>query len=244
MTACSLRWCKNDTDGTTNRNVQERHTGVHRPFSVKDVVHEPSLRIMPPGEPAKATMSQGEAWVVLRKRLLRHARMMVHEPALAEDLVQESLMAVIEKSDAYRGDASLTTWATAILKHKIADWYRSPHQLRRVQSAADDDASDSDLVDELYDAQGSYKEAVPAWQQPESMEAQRQVMSVLERCTRVLPVQTARVFMMREWLGFETSEICERLGLTADNCRMILHRARSALRQCVTAHGHSVRSGA
>lgn len=194
------------------------------------------------GEPANATLKSDDPWIALRKRLLRHARMVVHELALAEDLVQESLMAVIEKPDTHRGEASLTTWATAILKHKIADWYRSPHQRKRVQVVADDDQTGSGSGDEIYDAQGSYKETVPAWQQPEGVEAQRQVMSVLEKCTRILPAQTARVFLMREWLGFETSEICERLGLSADNCRKIMHRARQSLRQCVTVHGHSVRS--
>jgi RNA polymerase sigma-70 factor (ECF subfamily) len=48
--------------------------------------------------------------------------------------------------------------------------------------------------------------------------------------------------MMREWQGFETSEICEQLGLTAENCRMIMHRARTGLRQCMTVHGHTARS--
>jgi RNA polymerase sigma-70 factor (ECF subfamily) len=183
-----------------------------------------------------------DPWTPLRQRLIRHARMVVHEPALAEDLAQETLMSVLESPQAHRGEASLTTWATAILKNKIADWYRSPHQRRRVYNATDED--EGDPTEGLFNEQGSYLEPVPAWQQPEGREAQRQIMSTLEACLRHLPAQTGRVFMMREWLGFETSEICERLGLTADNCRMVLHRARMGLRQCMTSHGHTVRSAA
>lgn len=181
-----------------------------------------------------------DTWSPLRQRLVRHARMVVHEPALAEDLAQETLMSVLESPQAHRGDASLTTWATAILKNKIADWYRSPHQRRRVYNAADND--EPDPTEGLFNEQGSYLEPVPAWQQPDGQEAQRQIMTTLETCLRCLPAQTGRVFMMREWLGFETHEICERLGLKADNCRMILHRARMGLRQCMTSHGHTVRS--
>lgn len=192
--------------------------------------------------PPTAEPTLQDHWTKLRQRLLRHARMAVYEGALAEDLVQESLVAVLERPDAHRGQASLTTWATAILKNKIADWYRSPHQRRRVRIDIDNDESADEAGDDLYDAQGSYREPVPAWQQPEGQEAQRQMMSVLEQCMRHLPAQAGRVFMMREWLGFETTEICERLSLTADNCRMILHRARMGLRQCMTNHGHSVRS--
>lgn len=182
--------------------------------------------------------ASGEAWVRLRQRLMRHARMMVFEPALAEDLVQESLMAVLEKPEAHRGEASLMTWSVAILKNKIADWYRSPHQRRRTWVDADDDEAESDPTQGLYDEQGSYREAVPSWQQPERQESQRQMMSVMETCLKRLPAQTGRVFMMREWLGFETSEICERLGMSAENCRMVLHRARTGLRQCMSAQGH------
>lgn len=191
-----------------------------------------------------STTARSEApedpWIPLRKRLIQHARMVVHETALAEDLAQETLVSVLESPESHRGEASITTWATAILKNKIADWYRSPHQRRRVYNASDE--NEADPTEGLFNEQGSYLEPVPVWQQPDGREAQRQIMSTLEGCLRHLPPQTGRVFMMREWLGFETSEICEKLGLNAENCRMIMHRARTGLRQCMTVHGHTARS--
>ena len=71
---------------------------------------------------------------------------------------------------------------------------------------------------------------------------EQQPFVIRARCEPRATAQAGRVFMMREWLGFETPKICERLCLTSDNCRMILHRARTGLRQCMTSHGHSVRS--
>jgi len=168
----------------------------------------------------------------LRLRLLRHARFAVHDHSLAEDLVQDTLIAVIEQHAKRRGDASLVTWATAILKNKVADWYRSPSRKRMVQLSEDDDHLE-EHTDALYDAHGAYVDPVPAWQQPENREEQRQMMTVLDHCVSCLPRQTGRVFMMREWLGFETSEICERASISAENCRTILHRARMALRDCM-----------
>ncbi len=168
----------------------------------------------------------------LRARLLRHARFAVHDDSLAEDLVQDTLVAVFEQHAGRRGEASLVTWATAILKHKVADWYRSPTRKRMVQFGADDDQLD-DAINALYEADGAYAQPVPPWQQPDNRIEQRQMMTVLERCVSCLPRQTGNVFMMREWLGFETAEICERVGVSADNCRMILHRARMALRDCM-----------
>ncbi len=171
--------------------------------------------------------------------MLRHARMLVFESAQAEDLVQETLVAVLEKPDAHRGESSLLTWSIAILKHKIADWYRSPYQQRRIVEASGKEDAVTDSDDQLYDAHGSYRETVPAWQNPERRETQRQMMASMDACLKHLPAQTRRVFMMREWLGFETNEICERLSLSADNCRMTLHRARQGLRTCMTANGHT-----
>lgn len=168
----------------------------------------------------------------LRQRLLRHARFAVHDHSLAEDLVQDTLIAVVEQHAKRRGDASLVTWATAILKNKVADWYRSPSRKRMVQ-LDEDNSRLEETTDALYDANGVYVDPVPAWQQPENREEQRQMMTVLERCVSCLPRQTGRVFMMREWLGFETAEICERAAISAENCRTILHRARTALRTCM-----------
>lgn len=188
----------------------------------------------PPGAGAATSLpaSLESQLPALRLRLIRHARYAVHDDSLAEDLVQDTLIAVVEQHGQRRGDATLVTWATAILKNKVADWYRSPARKRMVQLKADDDSLD-DAIDALYAADGSYSEPVPAWQQPDNRTEQRQMMTVLERCLSCLPRQTGRVFMMREWLGFETAEICLRLGVSAENCRTILHRARMALRDCM-----------
>jgi RNA polymerase sigma-70 factor, ECF subfamily len=168
----------------------------------------------------------------LRLKLLRHASFAVHDHGLAEDLVQDTLIAVVQQHASRRGDASLTTWATAILKNKVADWYRSPTHRRMVQFTPDDQNLEG-AIEALYDASGAYVDPVPAWQQPENREERRQMMTVLESCVGCLPRQTGRVFMMREWLGFETTEICERVGISAENCRTILYRARTALRDCM-----------
>ena len=181
---------------------------------------------------ADTTVTLNDQLPALRQRLLRHARMVMHDIGSAEDLVQDTLLAVFEREAQRRGDASLTTWATAILKNKIADWYRAPVRRRMVQ-LPDDDTQLGDSIDALYDAEGAYTDPVPPWQQPENQAEARQMMGVLNGCMTELPSQTGRVFMMREWLGFETAEISERLGLSADNCRQLLHRARMGLRGCM-----------
>jgi RNA polymerase sigma-70 factor, ECF subfamily len=172
----------------------------------------------------------------LRRRLLRQARMAVHDTAHAEDLVQDTLIAVLQQWPGYRGDAALSTWAIAILRHKVADWYRSPLAKRQTQLPTSDDADEASLDAALanqFDETGHWREAVPEWQQPDNQMQRKQMAQAIEGCLSCLPPQTRHVFMMREWLGFETDDIRAQLGLSAENVRTILHRARMSLRDCM-----------
>lgn len=63
----------------------------------------------------------------------------------------------------------------------------------------------------------------------------RQFWKVFEVCLDHLSPNTSRVFMMREFLGFESNEICEHMGITTSNCHVILHRARLKLRDCMAS---------
>jgi RNA polymerase sigma-70 factor (ECF subfamily) len=172
----------------------------------------------------------------LRRRLMRQARLALHDAAQAEDLVQDTLIAVLQQWPSYRGDAALSTWAIAILRHKVADWYRSPAARREVQLPDAEDRALDDALADQFDETGHWREAVPDWQQPEGQMQRKQTLLALEACLAALPAQTRRVFMMREWLGFETEEIRAQLGLSAENVRTILHRARMALRSGMQRH--------
>lgn len=59
---------------------------------------------------------------------------------------------------------------------------------------------------------------------------------VFDACLYRLPEASARIFTMREVLGFETDEICQTLAITTNNCWVQMHRARLALRACLEAN--------
>lgn len=187
---------------------------------------------LPPTAQALAEPLQSAEFAQLRPKLVRHARLLVFDTSVAEDLVQETLLAVFEQQQKFKGGANLQTWASAILKNKVADWYRSPNRTRMV--SIETDASDNaDPLDALYTAQGEHAAPVPAWQQPDAALERQQLKQTLDQCVHRLAHAQAAVFMMREWLGFEASEIALRLGISADNCRMLLHRSRLSLRDCL-----------
>lgn len=167
----------------------------------------------------------------MRSQLLGFARLQLRNDSWAEDAVSETVMAVLEKPAAFAGQSSLKTYVIGILKHKIVDQLRSVQ--REVQVARDDDGSDEDAFDALFAADGHWRSAPRDWGDPEASFARTEFFEILQLCIDRLPPNIGRIFMMREWLEFETDEICKELRISPSNCWVMLYRARMRLRECL-----------
>jgi RNA polymerase sigma-70 factor (TIGR02943 family) len=166
----------------------------------------------------------------LRPQLLRYARSQLRNDAWAEDAVSETLLAALERPQAFAGGSALKTWLVGILKHKLIDQLR--RQSREATVLDRDDSEDLDAV--MFDETGHWRETPVDWSdQPELLCGQRQFLAVLDACVDKLPATQGRVFMMREWLELETDEICKELTITTTNLWVLLHRARLRLRDCL-----------
>ena len=161
-----------------------------------------------------------------RAYLLRYARLQLRDAHAAEDVVQETLLAALAGEAGFGGRSNLRTWLTGILKHKIVDAIR---RLTRESAVAPGEEE----LEALFDQHGHWVDAPRPWDDPDGALEQKQFLRALEECLERLPAKTARVFMMREHLGFETAEICKELGLTPTHCWVLLYRARMALRECL-----------
>ncbi|MBC7578368.1 MAG: sigma-70 family RNA polymerase sigma factor [Tardiphaga sp.] len=178
-----------------------------------------------------ATLTLHGQLEALRPLLVRFAQLQLRNEALAEDAVQDALMAVLEKPDGFRGQSSLRTYVTGILKFKIIDTLRLASRERQVDTAGDQ--SEDDAIDALFVADGHTRDMPRQWGDPDRTLEQKDFFRVLEVCLDKLPAQAARVFMMREWLELETDEICKELAISASNLWVILYRARLRLRECL-----------
>ncbi len=167
----------------------------------------------------------------IRPALLRFALLQLRNRELAEDAVQEALLAVLEKPDQYSGASSFRTYVTGILKFKIIDGLRIAG--RSVQFDAEPDQSEDDVIDQLFLANGHTVDPPRSWGNPDSILEQNDFFKVMEVCLEKLPPQNARVFMMREWLELESEEICKELKLSSSNLWVILYRSRLRLRECL-----------
>jgi RNA polymerase sigma-70 factor (ECF subfamily) len=171
----------------------------------------------------------------LRPQLMRFARSQLRNETWAEDAVSETLLAAVEKPDSFAGRSRLATWLIGILRHKIID------QLRRnrveVFAASVDDEDDFECT--LFQQDGHWQDEPQYWANPEAVLEQREFFEVLEACCDHLPPVQGRVFLMREWLGLETEEICRELAITRANLWVLLHRARLRLQLCLQARWFS-----
>ena len=170
-----------------------------------------------------------------RDYLYRFAVNRLRDEARAEDVVQETLLAAMENQAPFSGRAQLRTWLTGILKHKIIDVFR--RQGREAPLGDDAAAMDSDerFAEDYFnpDDRDHWRSFPQNWGDPEGALEQTRFWEVFDACSKQMPPQLARVFVMREVMGLETDEICKELSITANNCWVMLYRARMSLRQCL-----------
>ncbi len=167
----------------------------------------------------------------LRPTLLKIARLQLRNDAWAEDAVSETLLAALEGSANFAGNSQVKTWVVGILKHKIIDQFRRGG--RELSADARAEAAGAETLDELYHPNGHRFEPPVDWGDPEAALSRTQFFEVLQTCIDRLPEHLGRIFMMREWLEYETGQICKELEISSTNCFVMLHRARMRLRECL-----------
>ena len=167
----------------------------------------------------------------LRPQFLRFARLQLRSDAAAEDAVQDALLAAIEGAQGFGAAASVKTWAFSILRNKIVDEIR--RRSREPSLSLPDQEDIGADVDALFAPDGHWAEMPASWGDPEQCLEQKRFWEIFEVCLTGVPVKPGRVFMMREFLGLRTEEICKELTISTSNCWVLLHRARLILRECL-----------
>jgi RNA polymerase sigma-70 factor (ECF subfamily) len=166
-----------------------------------------------------------------RGYLLRVAVLQLRDNDLAEDVVQDTIVAALQGAQGFSGRSSLKTWLTGILKHKIIDAIR--RKTREPTVTQLDEETHLEDMDALFDETGHWENPPADWGDPEAALSRMQFMDIMQLCLEKLPPNTARVFIMREVMELESTEICKELTITSTNLWVILYRARMALRQCL-----------
>jgi RNA polymerase sigma-70 factor (ECF subfamily) len=169
--------------------------------------------------------------------LLRLAITFVQSPSVAEEVVQETWMAVVTGIDRFEGRSSVKTWLFKILTNKAKT--RALRERRTIPfSAFEVDTADEPAVDpdRFLPAShpqwpGHWATAPQPWSMgPEGTALDRETLGVLRRALEALPRAQRAVVALRDVHGLPAAEVCEALDLTEANQRVLLHRGRSRLR--------------
>jgi len=162
--------------------------------------------------------------------LYRFARCRVKDSFTAEDLVQETLLSACQATESYIGAATISTWLVGILKHKIADYYRS----RKPEQTEGNPEAFADTIESMFDSREKWKVKPQDWgKTPERKYEQKELRHAIDGCLDDMDERMSQVFSLREIHGVGTDELCRFFDIEKGNFWVILYRARMILRRCL-----------
>lgn len=159
--------------------------------------------------------------------MIRVAATIVNSRATAEEVSQETWLAVLKNIGGFEGRSSLAGWIFAILINKARTRAR-----RDGRSVSFDEGGEENNLSAAFDGHGRWKEMPELWDEitPERIVAVRRLAEHMRDAIEALPPAQRAVIVLRVQQGLEPSEVCEALGLSDGNMRVLLHRARLTLR--------------
>lgn len=175
--------------------------------------------------------------------LLRLALAFVPSRAVAEEVVQETWLGVIQGLDRFEGRSALKTWIFRILTNRAKSRGAREHRSLPFSELSFDDGEYHGAVDAArFKADGMWGLPPQRWQahSPEKLASDHQALTQLEAAIAALPPPQRAVVTLRDVEGLSSDEVCNILELSDTNQRVLLHRARSKLRSVLEQHMEAI----
>jgi len=180
--------------------------------------------------------------------MLRLARSFVSTAASAEEVVQDTWLAVLQGIERFEGRSSLQTWVYRILVNIARK--RGAREQRTVPwtSLTPDgegptvDPSRFRGADDLYP--GGWLAFPDIWPNTESEVLAREIRATVAAAIENLPVRQQVVLTLRDIDGQDAEDVCSLLDISTANQRVLLHRARAAVRGHLERYFASTTAGA
>jgi len=174
--------------------------------------------------------------------MLRVARLYARTQAVAEEVVQDTWLRVLQSLDGFESRSSLRTWIFVILGNVART--RAEREARSTPLASIGEAeTGSSVPDERFFPSshprwaGMWSTLVDSWDGvPHERLLGREARAELRKAVERLPPNYAAVFTLRDVEGWPADEVCSLLGLTRENQRVLLHRARARIRSALEAY--------
>ena len=152
----------------------------------------------------------------------------VNDRDLAKDLVQDTFFAGLKSMSNFKGEANERTWLISILKRKIIDYYRKKNSKKgkaEVRITYKDEENEGVWLEEQVsdNLNKNIEDAI----------VNEELADAIKNCMNKLPSKQLQVFKMKTIDGVDTETICNDLNITPSNLWVIIHRARTALAECL-----------
>jgi RNA polymerase sigma-70 factor, ECF subfamily len=170
--------------------------------------------------------------------LLRLALTRVSSRAVAEEVVQDTWLAVLSGIDRFEGRSSLRTWITSILLNIARSRGERERRTlpisflrRRHEEGRSEPAVDPDRFQGRRDERPGWWAVPPdRWEEPDERLSRADAQKVLLDAISRLPARQREVIALRDISGWSAEETCNALGISETNQRVLLHRARAKVR--------------
>jgi RNA polymerase sigma-70 factor (ECF subfamily) len=169
--------------------------------------------------------------------LVNLAMVYVRNRAVAEEVVQEAWLGVIRGLERFEGRSSLKTWIFRIVAN-IAKT-RSAREGRSIPFSALGDSEEGPSVDpRRFGPDDHWSSSSPAsWETiPEERLQAKETLARIQEAIERLPASQRAVVTLRDVQGWSSEEVCELLGISEGNQRVLLHRARTKVRGALEQH--------
>lgn len=170
--------------------------------------------------------------------MLRLAGMFVPSRAVAEEVVQETWLAVIEGIHRFEGRSSLKTWLFRVLTNRAKT--RGEREGRVVPFSSvwrGEMETDEPAVEAgRFDVDGYWTSPPPPAELPDERVVGAEFRELVDDAIRGLPPSQQEVITLRDVEGLHSAEVCELLGVSEGNQRVLLHRARSKVRKALESY--------
>ena len=177
--------------------------------------------------------------------LIRLAMCHVHDRSIAEEVVQDTWMGLLEGLARFEGRSSLKTWLYRILLNKAKDRGVREHRSVPLSAGPGDHEADDLAVDpsrflKSGSRTGDWADAPEFWDAhtPERLLLSKESGAYLEKAIAGLPPAQRQVLVLHDIEGLRSPEICKILGVSQTNAYVLLHRARSRVRASLERHLH------
>uniref|UniRef100_UPI003565384F RNA polymerase sigma factor n=1 Tax=Phaeovulum sp. TaxID=2934796 RepID=UPI003565384F len=164
--------------------------------------------------------------------MVRFADSILRSRASAEEVTQDAWVAVLKNIGGFEGRSSLAGWIFTIVLNKART-----RAVRDGRAVSFDGAGEDDNLAAAFDGRGRWKDMPELWEEmtAERIVAGRSLLQHVNAAIETLPPAQRAVLVLRAQQGLEAAEVCTILGISDGNMRVLLHRARLAIRAALDA---------